>query len=220
MKGFFIVLEGPDGAGTTTHAKLLAERLESEGHEVVLTMEPTEGEYGKKVREALCGGGVARYAPTPEEIQQLFCADRAEHVTQVIQPALRAGKIVICDRFLDSTIVYQGFGLGIDIAAIKKIGAFATQGIKPGLTIFLDLAVKKGLKHRALNKDRIERRSLAYHSRVRKGYLKLTRLEPKRIKLVKVDRDKLVTQRAIRKIVLNQISKIKYQNDKAKFKNK
>lgn len=119
MKSLFIVLEGPDGAGTTTHAKLLAERLESEGHEVVLTMEPTEGEYGKKVREALCGGGVARYAPTPEEIQQLFCADRAEHVTQVIQPALRAGKIVICDRYIPSTLIY-GEASGVSRALLEE----------------------------------------------------------------------------------------------------
>ena len=218
MKGKFITFEGSEGCGKSTQSRLLYRYLKGKGYKVVYLREPGGTRISEKIRKMLLDSNHHRMAPVCEML--LYMAARAQVAQEVIRPALTKGKIVICDRFLDSTIVYQGFGLGIDIAAIKKIGAFATQGIKPGLTIFLDLAVKKGLKHRALNKDRIERRSLAYHSRVRKGYLKLTRLEPKRIKLVKVDRDKLVTQRAIRKIVLNQISKIKYQNDKAKFKNK
>src|SRR3989344_5388360 len=106
QKGLFIVFEGPDGAGTTTHAKLLAERLRKEGKEVVLTAEPTEGKFGKEIREALTLKGAPRGAPTPKEIQQLFCSDRAEHVMKVIQPALHAGKIVISDRYIPSTLVY------------------------------------------------------------------------------------------------------------------
>ncbi len=121
MPGLFIVLEGPDGAGTTTHAALLAERLESEGHEVVLTMEPTDGEYGKRVRAALTQGA-PRGAPTPEELQQLFCADRAEHVTKVIQPAVRAGKIVICDRYVPSTLIY-GEASGVSRALLEEWNA-------------------------------------------------------------------------------------------------
>jgi dTMP kinase len=108
------------------------------------------------------------------------------------------GKIVVCDRFLDSTLAYQGYGLGVDIKKIKDIGMFATCGIKPDLTIFMDLPIRKGLKHRDGAKDRIEKRSLAYHHRVRSGYLTMVRKEPHRIKTVKVQKEKEETQRLIR----------------------
>jgi dTMP kinase len=121
----------------------------------------------------------------------------------VIKPALVKGKIVICDRFLDSTIAYQGYGLGVDIAFIKHVGNLVTAGIRPNVTIFLDLPVKQGLRYRKLKLDRIEKRSLGYHFRVREGYLKLARLEPKRIKIIKVEPDKLKTQQQIRNLILN-----------------
>jgi len=121
-------------------------------------------------------------------------ASRAQVVKDLIKPALSEGKIVICDRFLDSTLAYQGYGLGMDLCWIKETGDFVTQGIRPDLTILLDVPLKKGLSYRAGSKDRIEQRSLAYHFRVRKGYFKLAGLEPQRIKIVKVDGDKSVTQ--------------------------
>ena len=120
QKGFFIVLEGPDGAGTTTHAALLAERLQKEGREVILTAEPTQGKYGKEIREALKGAPPfdsaqgRRGAPTPGDIQELFSRDRADHITTLIEPALAQGKIVISDRYIPSTLVYgeaQDLGL-------------------------------------------------------------------------------------------------------------
>jgi dTMP kinase len=122
-------------------------------------------------------------------------------VEEIIKPALEAKKIVVCDRFLDSTIAYQGFGLGVDIKLIKSLGSFATQGIKPDLTIFLDLPVKSGLKHRRDCRDRIEQRCVSYHEKVRKGYLTLAKQEPRRIKIVKVLSDKFETQNKIREIV-------------------
>ena len=131
----------------------------------------------------------------------LYMAARAQVVEEIIKPALKAKKIVVCDRFLDSTIAYQGFGLGIDIKLIKSLGSFATQGIKPGLTIFLDLPVKSGLKYRLNCKDRIEQRSVNYHEKVRQGYLTLAKQEPQRIKIVKVLEDKFKTQNKIREIV-------------------
>ena len=126
---------------------------------------------------------------------------RASALAAPIKPALEAKKIVICDRFLDSTIAYQGFGLGVDIKLIKSLGSFATQGIKPDLTILLDLPVKSGLKHRYNCKDRIEQRSVSYHEKVRRGYLVLAKQEPQRIKIVKVLEDKFKTQNKIREIV-------------------
>jgi len=112
---------------------------------------------------------------------------------------------VICDRFLDSTIAYQGYGLGINIKLIKSMGMFATSGIKPDLTIFMDLDVHKGLKHRRNRQDRIEQRALAYHLKVRSGYLKLAASEPRRIKIVKVQDEKSLTQKNIRELVNNVI---------------
>lgn len=131
----------------------------------------------------------------------LYMAARAQVVKEVIAPALGKGTIVICDRFLDSTLAYQGYGLGISIKLIKALGRFAASGIKPDLTIFLDLPLKKGLKHRQYSQDRIEKRSLTYHRRVLKGYFRIAALEPKRIKMVKVDRDRNKTQSQIRKLI-------------------
>src|SRR3989344_2833400 len=133
QKGLFIVFEGPDGAGTTTHAKLLAERLRKEGKEVVLTAEPTEGKFGKEISEALTLKGAPGAAPTPKEIQQLFCSDRAEHVMMVIQPALDAGKIVISDRYVPSTLVY-GEAQDLPLVWLKSLN---TNFIQPDCTFLL-----------------------------------------------------------------------------------
>lgn len=128
-------------------------------------------------------------------------AARSQIVGQVIKPSLKKGAIVICDRFLDSTIAYQGYGLGIDRKIIKEIGRFAAFGLMPDLTIFLDLPVNKGLLYRSGSSDRIEKRPLDYHLRVRRGYLRLAKEEPERIKVVKVELDKNHTQERIREIV-------------------
>ena len=111
------------------------------------------------------------------------------------------GKIVICYRFLDSTLAYQGYGLGIDIKIIRTIGFFASRGIKPDLTFFLDLPVEQGLRSCKGSRDRIENRSIQYHSRVRCGYLSLVRLEPGRFRVIRVQKEKYMTQRAIRGII-------------------
>jgi len=131
----------------------------------------------------------------------LYMAARAQIVKEIIQPALKKGKIVISDRFLDSTLAYQGYGLGMEIAFIKKVGSYVTAGIEPNLTIFLDFPIKKGLKHRQFTQDRIEKRTLNYHQRVRSGYLKLAAQEPKRIKIVQVEQNKDQTQLKIRELI-------------------
>ncbi|MDD5281953.1 MAG: dTMP kinase, partial [Candidatus Omnitrophica bacterium] len=194
MKSKFITFEGSEGCGKSTQSEMLYRYLRSKGLRVVYLREPGGVKLSEKIREILLNPE-SKISPEAETL--LYMAARAQVVRDVIQPALNAGKIVICDRFLDSTIAYQGFGLGIDIGIIKAIGKFATLGIKPDLTLFLDLPVKKGLKHRYNYKDRIEQRSFKYHEMVRKGYLKLARLEPKRIKIVKVQPDKLTTQNNI-----------------------
>lgn len=199
MKGKFITFEGSEGCGKSTQSRFLYQYLKRKGYPVIYLREPGGARISEKIRKILLD---PQNHITPISETLLYMAARAQAVNQVIKPALAKGKIVICDRFLDSTIAYQGYGLGINIDFIKRLGNFATAGIKPDLTLFLDLPVKKGLRYRKARLDRIEKRSLAYHFRVRKGYLKLARLEPKRIKVIRVDNNKKVTQEKIRKAVL------------------
>ena len=197
MKSKFITFEGSEGCGKSTQSEMLYCYLKSKRLDVVYLREPGGVKLSEKIREILLDPD-SKISPEAETL--LYMAARAQVVRDIINPALKAGKIVICDRFLDSTIAYQGFGLGVDIKMIKTIGRFATLGIKPDLTLFLDLPVRKGLKHRDNCKDRIEQRSFKYHQMVRKGYLELAKLEPKRIKIVKVQVDKLMTQDNIRRL--------------------
>lgn len=199
MKGKFITFEGSEGSGKSTQSKLLYRYLQRKGFPVVYLREPGGTKVSEKIRKILLDSKNDSITPISEML--LYMAARAQLVNEIILPALKKGKIIICDRFLDSTIAYQGYGLGIDIKFIKSVGEIATSGINPNLTIFLDLPLRKGLEHRQQSKDRIEKRSLAYHSRVLEGYLKLAHLEPKRIKMVKVHNDKFKTQSEIRKLV-------------------
>jgi dTMP kinase len=198
MRGKFITFEGSEGCGKSTQSMLLYEYLKKKGRRVIYLREPGAARISEKIRNILLD---AKNIISAECEMLLYMAARAQIVNEIIKPALKRGKVVICDRFLDSTIAYQGYGLGMDIKLIKNIGKFVTQGIKPGLTIFLDVPLKQGLRHRDGNKDRIEKRPLKYHSRVRQGYLNLAQEEPARIKIVKVDGEKNATQRKIREIV-------------------
>ena len=198
MKGKFITFEGSEGCGKSTQSRMLFDYLEAKGLKVTYLREPGGVKASEKIREILLDPK-SRISPVAETL--LYMAARAQVVEEIIKPALAHGRIVVCDRFLDSTIAYQGYGLGIDIKLIKSIGNFATQGIKPGLTIFLDLPVKRGLIHRHNCKDRIEQRSVSYHEKVRRGYLAFAKAEPWRIKIVKVEQDKRKTQDKIREIV-------------------
>ncbi|MFA5144597.1 MAG: dTMP kinase [Candidatus Omnitrophota bacterium] len=198
MKGKLITFEGSEGCGKSTQSRLLYEYLKNKGLPVVYLREPGGTELGEKIRSILLEPK-NNISPVCETL--LYMAARAQIVDEIIKPELSKGRIVICDRFLDSTIAYQGYGLGVDIGFIKNVGKSAAYGIKPDATIFLDLPIKDGLKHRESTKDRIEKRSLQYHFRVRNGYLKLASLEPKRIKIVKVDADKNKTQLKIREVM-------------------
>ncbi|MBM3246224.1 MAG: dTMP kinase [Candidatus Omnitrophica bacterium] len=203
MEARFITFEGSEGCGKSTQSRMLAAYLRKIGYPVVYLREPGGTGLSEKIRKILLN---PKNYITPLSETLLYMIARAELVSRVIKPALIGGKIVICDRFLDSTMAYQGYGLGIDIAFIKHAGNLAASGIRPNLTIFLDLPVEKGLRHRKANLDRIEKRSLEYHFRVRQGYLKLARMEPGRIKIIKVAKDKNKTQSDIRKVVLCHLS--------------
>lgn len=201
MKGKFITFEGPEGCGKSTQSRWLKNFLKTQGYDVVFVREPGATKIGEKIRRILLDNRNESLSPITEML--LYMASRAQLVTQIIKPALAQGKIVICDRFLDSTIAYQGYGLGLDIASIKHIGHFATQGVRPDLTILLDAPLKESLQQRKRLKDRIERRPLTYHRRVKKGYFLLAQKEPRRIKIVKISKDKLQTQKKIREVVIN-----------------
>ncbi len=183
-KGIFISFEGIEGTGKTTQARLLSERLVEKGYEVILTQEPGGTVIGNRIREILL-------LPEHKEMSYmtellLYNAARAQHLSEKIIPALNEGKVVITDRFTDSTVAYQGYGRGIDISLVMSIDSIATGGIKPHLTILFDLDVEVGLKrNRGINKvDRLELEDIEFHKKVREGYLKIAEAEPDRIKTV------------------------------------
>lgn len=206
MRGLFITFEGSEGSGKSTQSKLLCQYLKKKGHSVVHVREPGGTAISEKIRGVLLDGKNKSMAAPCEML--LYMAARAQVVSEIIIPALRAGNIVVCDRFLDSTLAYQGYGLGVDRGLIRAIGKFATTGLTPDITIVLDLPVEAGLRHRHGSPDRIEQRSVAYHRRVRQGYLALARQAPRRIKVVAVDDHKLHTQQNIRAIISNVIARV------------
>ncbi|MBF0594852.1 MAG: dTMP kinase [Candidatus Omnitrophica bacterium] len=181
-KGKFITFEGSEGCGKSTQSKLLLEHLKAAGHQVKLIREPGGVAISEKIRFILLDK--ANTAMNKECETLLYMAARAQLVEEVIVPELKADTILLCDRFLDSTIAYQGYGCGVPVDAIRSIGLFATKGIVPDLTIFLDLAVEEGLRRRGVERDRIELRSMEYHNKVRNGYLDMAKKEPSRMMVI------------------------------------
>jgi dTMP kinase len=204
MKGKFITFEGSEGCGKSTQSRLLYAYLKKKGFGVVYLREPGSSEIGERIRKILLDAKNKDMNQICEML--LYMAARAQVVQDTIKPMLRKGKIVICDRFLDSTVAYQGYGLGIPQDLIRRIAKYVTQGISPDLTIFLDLPVKAGLSYRKFAQDRIEKRSFKYHARVRKGYLSIARKEPQRVKVVRVEKEKNKTQKKIRLLIERLLS--------------
>lgn len=180
-QGLFITFEGPDGCGKTTQMKLLAEYFTKNGKEVVLTREPGGKGLGEKVREILLNydGEVSDRCES-----FLFLADRAQNIDIIVNPAVKAGKIVLCDRHIDSTVAYQGYGRGLDIERINMLNNLATNGKKPDLTFVFDVDVETSMKRVGKEKDRMESAGIDFHNRVRQGYLELAKQEPNRIKVI------------------------------------
>ena len=180
-QGLFITFEGPDGCGKTTQMKLLAEYFTKNGKEVVLTREPGGKGLGEKVREILLNydGEVSDRCES-----FLFLADRAQNIDIIVNPAVKQGKIVLCDRHIDSTVAYQGYGRGLDIERINMLNNLATNGKKPDLTFVFDVDVETSMKRVGKEKDRMESAGMEFHNRVRQGYLELAKQEPQRIKVI------------------------------------
>lgn len=178
----FITFEGPEGSGKTTQIALLADRLSGQGHDVLATREPGGTAIGDRVRTLLLDAAHHEMHATTEVL--LFSAARAQHVNQVIRPHLARGGVVLCDRYADSTLAYQGYGRQLDLPTLRIITAFATGGLWPDLTIYLDLPVELGLQRKqggyAEEWNRMEQQALEFHARVRTGYLDMAHAEPRR----------------------------------------
>jgi dTMP kinase len=180
----FLTFEGPDGAGKTTQIALLADALREAGHTVTQTREPGGDAVGERVRELLLQEDVGVEAEL-----LLFAAARARNVQTVVRPALEAGHIVLCDRYTDSTIAYQGYGRGLPLDLIARINDFATGGLKPDKTFLMDLPPAEGLaRQNRTEQNRLDRESLAFHERVRDGFLATARVEPERVILLNASR--------------------------------
>ena len=177
----FITLEGPDGSGKSTQMKFLAERLRAAGAEVLLTREPGGTAIGEQIRTVL--HDLKNEAMQPRAEVLLYSAARAQLVGQVIRPHLATGGLVLSDRYADSTLAYQGYGHGLDLAALRALTLFATSGLRPDLSLLFDLDPELGLRRRQTNQaewNRLDAYSLAFHERVRAGYRALAEAEPER----------------------------------------
>jgi len=196
----FITFEGGEGCGKSTHSKLLKKYLAGRGYRVLLTLEPGGTRIGKTMRQMLLKGRniVSRYAEL-----FLFAADRLEHVEQVIKPALKVGKIVICDRFIDSTTAYQTGGRKLPAKLVNYINKLSSNSIVPDITFLLDVPPKMGIKRGTVysGKDKFEAENGGFHERVRRAYLNIAKKHPGRVKLISTENSIEQVQDKIRKML-------------------
>jgi dTMP kinase len=201
MAGLFISVEGIDGVGKSTQISLLTEHLEVHGHNVVRTLEPGGTELGQEIRHLLLHrkGDVA---PRAEAL--LYAADRAHHVATKVRPALERGDVVITDRYLDSSVAYQGAGRALDAAEVRAISMFAVENLLPDLTILLDLPAEQALARRektGTEPDRLEREKVEFFEAVRQAFLEMARVEPQRWIVIDADQTPDAMQSQIRERV-------------------
>ena len=192
----FISFEGPDGAGKTTQIAILADRLKAEGMQVVTTREPGGTAIGACLRSLLLD---ATYSITPATEALLMTADRAEHVAQVIRPALAAGSIVVSDRYLDSTLAYQGGGRRLDVELLASLQQLATGGLLPDLTLLLDLPVEDGIRRKYAGDDlnRLDREAISFHQRVAASFRSLASQDSGRWRVIDATQDARMVHTAI-----------------------
>lgn len=197
----FITFEGPDGSGKTTQIGPLRDYLEDHGYSVLITREPGGTVIGDQVRQVL--GDLRNTGMHPRTETLLFQAARAQLVEEVIKPHLQNGYIVLCDRYADSTMAYQGYGHQNDLDQIKTLIHYATGGLKPDLTLLFDMDVEEGLKRKAQGAEwnRLDAYSLEFHQRVRSGYLRLVAAEPERWVIIEAGQSSEIIQSIIREIV-------------------
>jgi dTMP kinase len=200
----FITFEGPDGSGKTSQLKLAAAWLEDMGIPLLITREPGGTPIGEEIRRLVHDTKRTEMAREAEIL--LYSASRAQHVAEVILPALKAGKVVLCDRFFDSTYAYQGYGRGLPMEPLRLITKFATQNLTPDLTLYLDISPEIGIQRRESGGEvlnRLDREALDFHQRVREGYLSLIKENPERWRIIDGARTREEVHHAI-KAVLKQ----------------
>ena len=181
MEGIFITMEGPDGSGKTTQIDLLKKYLEKKGYDIVIAREPGGTVIGEAIRKIILNPEYEEMGHMTELL--LYASARAQLVNQVIKPALTEGKAVICDRFVESSAVYQGIGRGLGVDTVYEVNNYALGDVQPKLTIFMDLDAEEGIKRKKeqAELDRMEKENLSFHKRVVDGYRQLAKLYPERI---------------------------------------
>ena len=204
----FLTLEGIEGSGKTTQIDNICRFLENKGHNCVITREPGGTKIGRKIRSILLDPENKGMEPMAELL--LYFSDRVEHVKKLIKPALAEGKTVICDRYFDATLVYQGYARGLDIKLITRLHELVLEGLKPDITLLLDLSPETGLSRaweqigngsRSGDETRFEKEALSFHKKIRAGYLELARLEPQRFRVIDASQEKNKVQMDIEKVL-------------------
>jgi dTMP kinase len=200
--GLFITFEGGEGCGKSTQSRLLLKKFEQQNIPAVLTHEPGGTSLGNELRKALKRKRGSFISPQAELF--LVAASRAQLVAEVIRPALEEGKVVICDRFTYSTLVYQGYGRGLELRFVETVNNMATQNLKPDLTILLDISPEQGLARKRSLRDRFELEDLSFHRRVREGYLRMVAAESERWLLI----DASLSKGKIAEIIWDRVSQL------------
>ncbi len=202
----FITLEGPEGSGKTSHIPYLVEYFREQGHIVFPTREPGGTSIGEQIREVIHDLKNVEMHPRTETL--LYQAARAQIVEQVIQPRLKAGEIVICDRYADSTIAYQGYGHQQDLEQVRALVRYATGGLVPDLTILLDVDVEVGLNRKKQNNaewNRMDDHIVEFYRRVRAGYLEMVKQEPRRWRVVDAGSESKSVQEELRRVISSRL---------------
>ena len=206
----FITLEGPEGSGKSMQIRELADFVREQGFEVLTTREPGGTFIGDQIREVIMRMDNTMMHPNTEIL--LFCAARAQIVTEVIRPNLEKGVVVISDRYGDSTLAYQGYGHGLDLQILKDILKFATGGLQPDLTLLLDLEVDEGLNRKIKGGsewNRLDAQKVEFHKRVRNGYKEMALAEPDRWRVINASNEPHIVQQDIRKVILKKLECVK-----------
>ncbi len=198
-RGFFLTLEGPEGSGKSSQSRWLARRLRRAGYRVMQLQDPGSTALGRSLRRILLHTG-GTLTPLTEAL--LFIGGRVQLVEELIRPALARGRVVVCDRFHDATVAYQGFGGGMDVPRLDRLGRRAIQGVMPSLTFLLDVPSERGFARLRRVRDRMERKPLAFHRRVRAGYLRLAAREPRRFVVIDASQPAPAVRRRIAAVAL------------------
>jgi len=201
----FITLEGPDGSGKSSQVPVLAEAIRQAGYDLVVTREPGGTEIGDQVRQIIMDLKNTGMFPHTEIL--LFQASRAQLVREVIRPNLEAGKVVLCDRYADATLAYQGYGHETDLLELRRVVEYATGGLKPDLTLYLDINVEKGLRRKGKGDEwnRLDAYEVEFHERARAGYLELIAQEPDRWVVIDAGQSVKQVQEDLKRVVLERL---------------